>query len=66
MNWATQIAARLAKRAASVVFWLTPEVLQPPHAKPMTIVAIAPTTAPKIAVHMVDLVRGAIYFPPFI
>ena len=60
MNWATQIAARLDKSAASVISLVVPEVAQPPHAKPMTIAATAPPTAPHIAVCMVDLISGPI------
>src|SRR3990172_1203028 len=47
MNWATQIAARVAKSASSVIRWEAPPVLQPPHAKPVTIAMTAPRIRPQ-------------------
>src|SRR3990170_432329 len=47
MNWATQIAARVVKTAASVISWEVPLVVQPPHAKPMIIAMTAPRIRPQ-------------------
>jgi len=47
MNWATQIAARVAKTAASLLCRLVPPVVQPPHAKPTIIVMTAPQIKPQ-------------------
>src|SRR4030067_1249231 len=47
MNWATQIAARVAKSASSVTRSEVPPVLQPPHAKPVTIAMAAPRIRPQ-------------------
>src|SRR5688572_2518152 len=48
MNWATQIAASLAKTASVVLVRLVPAVVQPPHAKPMIVAMIAPQMRPHI------------------
>jgi hypothetical protein len=47
MNWATQIAAWLAKTASPLIFWVVLEVDQPPHANPMTIATTAPQISPQ-------------------
>src|SRR5271157_4863108 len=47
INWATQIAAWLAKTASSFIFWVVPAVDQPPHPKPMIIVMIPPQIRPQ-------------------
>src|SRR3970040_1799363 len=47
MNWATQIAARLGRTASSFIFWVVPEVVEPPHAKPIVIATPAPPAHPQ-------------------
>jgi hypothetical protein len=47
MNWATQIAAWLAKTASPLIFWVVLEVDQPPHANPITMATMAPQISPQ-------------------
>src|SRR5690242_16055219 len=64
MNWATQIAARVAKTASSVLWRPVPPVVQPPHAKPMIIVITAPQIRPQIPNLTFPPVSGFIDVPP--
>src|SRR5438445_2439390 len=64
MNWATQIAARVAKTASSVICRLVPPVFQPPHAKPMIIAMTAPQIRPQTPNLTLPAVSGFIEQPP--
>src|SRR5579859_1569970 len=64
MNWATQIAARVAKTASSVLCRPVPPVVQPPHAKPMIMVITAPQIKPQIPNLTFPPVSGFIDMPP--
>jgi hypothetical protein len=60
MNWATQIAARLAKTASLVIVSVVPEVVQPPHANPMIIAIAAPQIRPHTPYVIFAVVSGFI------
>src|SRR5206468_4071018 len=59
-NWATQIAAWLAKTASLVIVCVVPEVVQPPHAKPMIIAITAPQIRPQTPYFTFAAVSGFI------
>jgi len=60
MNWATQIAASLARTASLVLVRLVPAVVQPPHAKPMIIAMMAPQMRPQIPYFIFAALAGFI------
>src|SRR5687768_1285029 len=64
MNWATQIAARLAKTASSLMVSAEPIVLQPPHTKPTIIVMTAPRIRPQMPYFTFAAVTGCIVPSP--
>src|SRR5258705_4999769 len=73
INRATQIAACLAKTASLVIVWVVPEVVQPPHAKPMIIEMTAPQIRPQTPYFTFAAVSGfidktsrrSLYCPPY-
>src|SRR5216684_7215095 len=60
VNWATQIAARVVKSAASVICWEVPLVDHPPHWKPMVIAMTAPIIRPQTPYLTLSAVSGFI------
>src|SRR5256885_5731412 len=64
INGAPRTAACLAKTASLVIVWVVPEVVQPPHAKPMIIAMTAPQIKPQTPNLIFVVVSGFIATGP--